>query len=263
VAIAAVVTGVLAVTLGAFAYLWSRSGARPVSLEEARRRFLEEHLGDAQAGRRFTPAEGVYAYAGSGSESLSTPPKSQSEGPGMPGTVSHRADGCWTFRLDYSTNHWREWRFCPEADRLVETASRVYQRWDFVVSTVDNMTAMTCDPPTVVFETTMAPGAAWPASCRGESTRIEGTTVSKGRNVYVGPDRIRVGDTTVDAYHFRNERVVSDAQVGTEEFELWLARDGLPLRGRQRIVVDSDSPLGRVTYTQEGMFVLVSLAPTR
>ncbi len=257
---AAVVVVVAVAGIGTFAYLWTHGSARPVSLAEARRRYLAGETGDAAAGI-YTPRAGVYAYTGSGSEELSTPPKSQSEGPEMPGTVRHTGQGCWTFRLDYSTNSWRTWRYCADAGGLRETGSRVYQRWDFVFTTVDNLAVVRCRPAAVVIETGMRPGAEWESECTGENSAIAGTTVTTGTHRFVGREPVEVDGRTVDTLHFRDDRVVSGAQRGTEEFDLWLTDDGLLVRGRQRIVVDSDSPLGNVTYTQEGTFSLVSALP--
>ena len=93
--------------------LWlTRGGAQPVTIEQAKRR-LPPGLPVAPGGGR--PAPGVYAYRGSGSERLSLPPLSQAEGPTIPGTVQLLADGCWTFRIDYSTNHWQTWTYCRRA----------------------------------------------------------------------------------------------------------------------------------------------------
>jgi len=255
-----VIVAVLVIAVGGFAYLWSRSGAHPVSLAEARRRFLERRVGELGAASTYRPAEGVYSYSGSGSESLSSPspPKSQTEGPEMPGTVSHGSGGCWTFRLDYSSNHWRKWKFCADADGLHEVGNRVFQRWDFVVRSIDNLAVMTCDPPAVVIERGMQPGDEWESECRGSNSQIAGTTISSGTHRFVGREPVEVAGTTVEALHLRDHRVVSGAQSGTEDFDLWLTEQGLALQGRQRIVVESDSPLGRITYTQEGAFVLVS-----
>ena len=251
---------VVIAAVAVFAYLWSRSGARPVSVDEARRRFESGHATPGAAGR-FVPAEGVDAYTGSGSESLSSPPKSQSEGPSIPGTVTHRDDGCWTLRLDYSSNHWREWTFCVRNDQLTEVANQVFQRWDFVVSTIDNLATMTCSPPNVILVPDPTPGATWPASCSGTNSQIEGTLVSAGTHRYIGTASERVDGETIDAFHFRDRRTVTGSQTGTERFDFWLAPTGLPVRGRQRIEVESDSPIGRVTYRQESAFSLVSLVP--
>ena len=257
VVVGAVLVGIVAVGVGGFAYLWSRSDARPVSLDEARRRFLEDRVDGAGAAGPYTPAEGVYAYTGSGSEELSSPPKSQSEGPEMPGTVRHGVDGCWSFRLDYSSNHWREWRFCADASSLRARGTTVYQRWDFVVSAIDNTAVVRCRPFAVVIAAGMQPGDRWTSTCRGENSAISGVSVTEGTHRFVGRETVQVGGVPVEAMHFRDDGVVSGAQTGTEQFDLWLADDGLVVKGRQRIVVDSDSPVGRITYTQEGEFALV------
>lgn len=107
----------------------------------------------------------------------------------------------------------------------------------------------------------MAPGDEWRSRCEGDNSAIAGTTVTTGTHRFVGRDRVRVGGEHVDAMHFRDDRVVAGAQTGTEEFDLWISESGLILRGRQRIVVDSDSPVGKVTYTQQGEFSLVSASP--
>jgi len=252
---------VFAAALGVFAYLWSRSGARPVDLDDARRRFLEDRVATDGPDGPFTPPEGVYTYTGSGSESLSSPPKSQAEGPEMPGTVVHGTDGCYTFRLDYSTNHYRVWKLCADESGLRETGGTVFQRWDFVVSTIDTLEQTRCDPPAVVIAADMAPGDRWESRCEGDNSAIAGRTVTDTVHRFVGWDRVRVGDERLDAMHLRNRAVVSDAQTGTESFDLWITVDGLIVKGRQRIVVDSDSPIGQVTYTQEGEFSLVSATP--
>lgn len=250
-----------AVALGVFAYLWSRSDARPVSLDDARRRFLERRLDPGGPDGPYTPAEGVYAYRGTGSESLSSPPKSQTEGPEMPGTVTHGADGCYSFRLDYSTNHYRIWDLCADATGLRETGGTVFQRWDFVVSTIDTLEQTRCDPPALVIGPDLEIGDRWESRCVGDNSAIDGRTVTDTVHRVVGRDRIRVGGEVLDTVHLRNRAVVSDAQSGTDELDLWITDSGLIVRGRQRIVVRSDSPIGKVTYTQQGEFSLVSALP--
>ena len=255
------IVALLVVAVAVFAYLWSRSGARPVSVDEARRRFKSAHATPSAAGR-FTPAEGVYTYRGTGSESLSSPPKSQSEGPVIPGTVTQLDGGCWSLRLDYSSNHWRRWKFCVRDDRLTEVANEVYQRWDFVVSAIDRLATMTCTPPNVILVPGPPPGTKWPASCSGTNSAIAGTTVSTGTHGTWGPPAHRVGEPRARRVRFHDVRAVSGAQTGTETFDFWLAADGLPLRGRQRIEVASDSPIGKVTYSQQSEFSLARSVPS-
>ena len=209
----------------------------------------------------FTPAEGVYDYRGGGSESLSNPPRSQPEGPSIPGTVTHRSGGCWRLRLDYSSNHFQRWDFCVRDDTLVAVATAVWQRWDFGSFAIENNTSLTCDPPAVILEPRMTDGQKWPADCRGTSTQISGTTISVGTHHLVATEKVAVGGVEVDAFHFRDDRTVSGAQSGTERFDFWLAADGLPLKGSQRIEVESGSPLGNITYTQQSEFSLMSTSP--
>ena len=244
--------------IGVFAYLWQRDDARPVSVREAEQRLD----GKAGGGSAFVPAEGVYQYTGSGSEALSTPPKSQAEGPEMPATVIHHADGCWTFRIDYSTNHWQDWSYCAHDGRLVEKGGRTFQRWDFVVSTIENTSTFVCEPPIVVLRPDMVPGETWLQSCAGTNTTVGGTTVSSGDIRFIGVESLDVGGTAVDAFHFVQPRTISGAQRGEENTELWLAPNGLPLRNQRRVVINSDSPIGTITYTEDGMFSLTSLEPS-
>lgn len=251
--------GLLALRLNWFPF--HSAVGREVSLDDARRRFLEDRVDEDGGARPFTPAEGVYRYEGRGSESLSSPPRTQPEGPRIPGTVTYRPDGCWDLRLDYSTNHWRLWKFCASADALEQVGSRVFQRWDFGSFAVENLSTMACAPPGVVLEASMAVGDEWTSECRGENTQISGTTVSTGTHRLVANETLRIDGVEVEVAHFRDERIVSGAQSGTEEFDFWLRADGLLVKGIQRISVDSDSPLGKVTYTQESAFALVRAVP--
>ena len=73
------------------------------------------------------PPEGVYEYAGEGSERISFPPVSQQDGAVIPGTVTHGADGCWVFRLDYNAAHWQDWRYCPSGGVIADTGGRTHQ----------------------------------------------------------------------------------------------------------------------------------------
>ncbi|MCZ7526154.1 MAG: hypothetical protein M5U14_07110 [Acidimicrobiia bacterium] len=95
-----------------FVVLWQRAGSRPVPVEEVLERF-HPVPGEEPDGTLLRPRQGVYRYRGSGTERISTPPRSQSQGPEIPATVEHRDDGCWTFRIDYSSNHWQTWDYCP------------------------------------------------------------------------------------------------------------------------------------------------------
>jgi hypothetical protein len=258
-----VVGGVVVLALGGAAavYLF-REGAEPVSIPEAEKRFNEDRTAGPQPGSVLVPAEGVYSYEGSGTDRLSVPPASQDQGPAMPGTVTHGKDGCWTFRIDYSTKHWQSWRYCSTDGRLEEQGGQTFQRWDLGFTTIDTTTTFECDPPVVTLRPAMEPDQSWRQSCSGTSTSIDGRTTSAGPMRFVGTERLTIGDKQVDAYHFRQRRNLEGAQTGSVQSEIWFGTDGLPLRNERHTEVHSDSVVGDVVYTEDGTFTLTSLRPS-
>lgn len=255
--------GLLLVAIAVFVLLWRGSGAHEVSTEAARRRF--EHGSSstrAPDAAVLRPAAGVYEYRGSGTEHLSLPPKSQGQGPRMPATVTHRSDGCWTFRIDYSSAHWQTWNYCPRDGGLVELGGQTFERWDFVVTKYDSTSRFTCDPPSVVVRAGMRPNDHWQQSCHGRSSGTKGEAVSSGRFTFVGDEVVVVGTQRVQAHRFRQLRTLSGNQTGTQTTDFWFAtKDGLPLRNRRTATVHADTAAGTSTYTEHGSFALVSLQP--
>jgi hypothetical protein len=247
-----------------FTVLWRDTGARPVSTEEARRRFSQSSSTQPPNTALLRPPAGVYLYRGNGTERLSVPPKSQAQGPTMPGTVTHGADGCWTFRIDYSNHHWQSWRYCARNGGLVDRGGQTFAAWDFVVFTYDNTADFTCDPPSIVVRARMDPGDEWMQRCEGTNSAVDGVTVSEGPYTYVGEESVDVGGTSVPAYHFRQRRELSGGQTGSNVVDMWFARDnGLPLRNERKLTVHADTIAGKSTYTEDGRFRLTSLTPQR
>jgi hypothetical protein len=246
---------------GAFVVAWNGRGAEEASVDDALRRFRE---GDDRGGAgTLRPAAGVYTYAGSGSERLSVLGTSQRWGATLPATVTHD-DGCWRLRVDFSTNHWQDWHYCPDGPVLREAGGTTSQRFDFVAFTADDVNVFTCEPPNDVVRVDAAPGESWPQRCDGRSTSRGTTAVSSGTTTFVGVDDVEIGGEPVAAYRYRAHRTLTGDQSGTDESETWFAvRDGMPLRQTRSVHVESPSPLGTVTYTEEGTFTLTSLAPQR
>ena len=196
--VALVVLGVIGAGAATFVVLWRRSGAHEVSTEEARRRFeASSSTTEPPNPEVLRPGAGVYLYHGSGTEQLSLPPKTQHQGPRMPGTVTHRADGCWTFRIDYSTQHWQTWVYCPRDGGLVERGGQTFERWDFVFTTYDSTSTFRCDPPSVTIRATMRAGDRWQQSCRGTSSGTKGVGVTSGPYTFVGADTLTIGGVRV------------------------------------------------------------------
>jgi len=260
--VAAIVAGVVVVGLvGVGVVLTVRDNSRPVGIDEAKGRTTSSAVpADDPITRR--PEPGVYRYEGSGTESLSVPPLSQDQGPTMPGTVELGDDGCWTFRIDYSTNHWQSWVHCPEGDDLVEDGGQSWQRWMIGTTAITNLSDFECDDGAMLVPSAPAPGQEWRTRCVGTNEAVEGEAVSEGTYRFVGDEDIEVGGTVVATHRFVRERVMSGAQVGTEHSEVWYAVDtGLLVRNERSVEARTDTPIGETTYTETGEFQLVSLTP--
>jgi len=266
-----------------FVVLWNRGSARPVTMEEARSRAGTQVVvpsADTQplqpapgAGAPVTdqstdpeplrPAPGVYRYVGEGTERLDKPPLTQAQGPEIPGTVTHLEGGCWSLRVDYSTNHWQSWDYCPAGSGLTENAGAFFQRLDLVVAKVDTSSSYTCDPPVDAIRETQRAGDQWMQECRGTSTGSDGEVISSGPYTYVGPELLDIAGTEVAALHYHRLRNLTGGQTGTEDVNVWFdAATGLPLRNQRVITVHSSSLIGGVTYEENGSFQLASMTPT-
>jgi len=264
--IVAVIVGVALIAgVTTFVVLWNRTSSRPVSMDEARSRAEADAPGaDQSVGPMpLRPAAGIYQYSGEGTEHLDNPPLTQTQGPDMPGTVTHLAGQCWRLRVDYSTNHWQSWDYCPAGSGLTENAGAFFQRLDLVVAKVDTSSAYTCDPPVDTIRATQRVGDTWIQECRGTSTGSDGEIVSSGPYTYVGAERLDIGGTQVPALHYHRLRNLTGSQTGTEDVNMWFdAATGLPLRNQRVITVHSDSLIGGVTYEENGNFELASMSPT-
>jgi hypothetical protein len=267
VRIVAAIVGVVLVAAGAtFVLLWNRVSTRPVSIAEAVERAGAAGNGTDQPATAvpFRPAAGVYQYRGEGTEELDKPPRSQSQGVGIPGTVTDLGDRCWSFRVDYNTDHWQSWDYCSTGTGLTEQGGSFYQRLDLVVTTVETSATYTCDPPADTIRATQRVGDQWKQDCHGTSTAASGEVVAAGPYRYLGQEDLDIRGTRVKAFHYRWSRTLTGGQTGTEAGDFWFdAETGLPLQNRRVITVHSDSPIGQVTYTEQGSFRLESMTPTR
>lgn len=210
------------------------------------------------------PAPGVYRYAGSGTETLSLPPLSQSEGPTMPGSVTLQGANCWIFRLDYSTHHWQTWRYCRHDGNLWEAGGQTWQVWSVGPLDVTNLTSFTCVGGSMALPAAGSPGQQWHSRRYGSNSSIKGHTVTSGPYRLLGYTTVPIGGVKVRAAHFLRRREDSGAQRGTEKAQVWVdARTGLPLRLRQDLTIRTSTPFGSSTYTQVGELSLVSLTAHR
>jgi hypothetical protein len=245
-----------------FAVAWSRRGAEEKSLEEAIAAFRERARNEGTDALR--PAPGVYRFRGTGTEKLSVLGTSQRWGPKVPATVTHDRDGCWRFRVDYNSHHSQTWNYCPIGSGLQEEGGRTTQEFDFVAATISDVEVFRCDPPFDALRLDAQPGDEWPHACRGRSTTRDTQVDTDGTNAYVGPARVQVGGRAEPALHYRVRQTLSGSQEGTEQVDTWYsARDALPLKLVRRVDVATPSPLGDVTYREEGRLVIRSLDARR
>lgn len=264
------VGALLAVGVAVFLFAWSNRGAEEASVADAVDRFRESgdngDNGQDPAGNEgmVRPALGVYTYEGTGTEKLSLLDTTQEWGPRLPATVTGAGGGCWTYKVEYSTNHWQDWTYCPADVGLREAGGTSFQSFDFVAFTVDDLIVFRCDPLGDTIRLAAEPGESWEQSCDG-SSEARGTHVtSAGTNTFVGIEAVEVGGDEVRAYHYVAERTLTGDQTGTETVDTWHAvRDGLPLETERTVRVESPSPIGQVVYTERGGYRLVSLVPER
>jgi len=252
---------VLLAGVGAGLVFLTPNRARPVTLRQAESRLAKSANGTPGAGR---PAPGVYQYTGSGTEKLSLPPLSQTEGPSIPGTVTLQGANCWVFRIDYSTHHWETWRYCLHDGDLWEAGGQTWQLWSIGLLNVTNLSTFTCSPGSMSLPSKASVDEVWVSRCTGTNTSVKGQTISTGPYRFMGLTTISVGGTPVRTAHFLRIRTDIGAQRGTERSEIWLSTsNGLPLRLQQAIKVTTSTFLGTSTYTQVGVFALASLVPHR
>jgi hypothetical protein len=255
---------VIVVTAGAIAFgaMWLHRGAEEASVDRA---VAEARKHSAPADAAFLqPATGVYVYEGTGTEHLSLLATGQAWGQRLPGLVERAVHGCWAFKIEYNTHHWQSTTFCPHVGALEEVADSTSQRFDFVVTTAEDLTVFVCDPPAKVIRVAAKPGSAWRHSCVGHSRQQGTKVISAGTTTFVGPAAVDVSGTSVPAARYRSDRVLSGDQTGEEHTETWYRiSDGLPLKSTREVRVDSSSPIGAVTYTERGSYTLTSLVPRR
>jgi hypothetical protein len=258
-AVAAVLVAATAVVLVAFLV---REDPQQKDVGEAVEEFRED--AGPQPGGANRPPAGVYLAEGTGRESLSFPPISQNDGDEVPVTVEHEGADCWILTIDFNEAHWQNFRYCPGSDSgtLVETGGDTFQRWDLGSATIENLSTFTCDPPSVMIDSDAKEGDAWDHSCEGTNSQVAGVTTTAGPYTYVGLEQIDVDGKEVATRHYRQERAISGAQRGSTTIDLWFAvDDNLPLRSERSIQLDSDSPVGTITYTETGSWQLESLEP--
>lgn len=240
-----------------------RAHPGPKSVSSAVKQFRATSSTGAQQAVAFTrPVAGVYQVSGEGREQITMPPNSQNDGAVMPVSVSYLAGGCWLWRIDYNVSHWHEYEFCPKGRELLLTAQRNSQAWDFGFAKVTNLGKYECSPPAPIVVESPTPGQAFTHHCTGTNSAVSGPSVAEGPATIVGPETLTIGGTRVAAIHQTRMQKISGAQKGELDENWWFAADtGMPLKADRNYKLDTDSPIGTITYTERGSWQLASLTP--
>ncbi len=247
--------------LGVFSYLWLTGGARPLAHSVAVERFRKAVDGDHAIGPG--PAQGVYSYRGSGTEAISVPPKSQSEGPELPGTVIDKPGGCFQFRIDYSNAHWQSWTYCTRNGNLVTSSKAGYYLWDFVAFSVDDTSTYVCRPEIRTVPATVLIGTRSSVACTGSNDHLStGPVHMLGSSKVLTTSTLHIGSKKVPAVLIQEDVRFSGGQQGSNHADTWYSvATGLPLRGTWSTVVSTPSPVGVSTLRAHGQFSLTSTVP--
>lgn len=254
---------VLVSGIGVFVYLWNNTGPQQLSTATAYQRFRSSARDPSAQAGSLRPRQGVYTYSGRASEHVSLPPKSQTEGPGMPGTVTYDANGCWSWRLDLSDSHWQSSTYCPRGGDLVSTGRAGWYRWDFVVLTISDTATYSCATPEVILPEVFRQGERFAFSCTGTNNPINtGVVDMTGYNEYVGSRTFTIEGKKVETLHFREVTTFSGGQSGTNTSDMWYSTaDALPIHGTWVTRVSSPTIVGTSILTAEASFTLASLTP--
>ena len=254
-----VAAAVLVVLAAAVAWFFlGREEAEQVSADQLLDEF-RSNGGAASSEGDGRPAPGVYEATASGTESIGLPGFDEELGPNAPVTLTHGADGCFTYRADFNSHHWRSWTYCPS-----DTASFALvglESWTVRKAPgldIESLTTYTCDRPVDLLWDGAAVGDTRDGSCTGTSDVDEGFTEDSARVEVLEVGSTTVGEEQVDAIRVRVTDTFSGAQTGSEVGEWWLhAETGLPLRAAIEASVEGASG----SYSEDPTFELATLRP--
>ena len=252
--------GVVLVLLVGGAALWfliGREDAKQVTDQQAIEALgANGATGTDAAGR---PAVGVYTATADGTESIGVPGLDEGLGPNAPVTVTHGDGGCFTYRVDFNSHHWRNWNFCPTADATFAVTG--LQSWTYRKAPgidVDSLLTYVCEEPIAFLWSGAAAGDQRSGSCTGTASDSDGVTADASSIEVLDRGTMTVGDETIEVVHLRSSDVLTDAQTGTEVDEWWLdAETGLPVK----LSIDARISVSGSDYRETGVLTLSTLVP--
>ena len=252
--------GVVLLLLIVSAALWfflGRDQARQLGDNEALTDFRAS--GGASSDSTGRPAAGVYAATASGNESIGLPGFDESLGPNAPVTVTQGRGGCYTYRADFNSHHWRSWTFCPtETATFSLTHLESWTARKAPGLDIATLTTYTCEHPLDFLWQGAAIGDTRTGTCTGTSDMDHSVTADAGSIKVLDAGNITVDAKRVDVIHLRTTDTFSRAQTGSEVDEWWLdASTALPVK----IVVDASLKGGPSDYSETVNLELSTLTP--
>ena len=239
-------------------------GAR--SLEDALQAFRN---GDTSAvetlGAVVTrPPSGVYRADASGKASISFPPTSQTYGASAPVTVTHQGDNCWTTSVDFNAAFQQRWNYCIDNGVMTEHGNVTSTSWDLGAASITNVSEFTCTPPGEIIKAGEQRDQLSTYVCVGTSDTITGITTSDVTFQSLGITLLEVESIQVPVFHYRETDTLTGPQRGTTTLDYWYAvQDMLLIRMERHVDLRTNSPVGDITYKEDGELQLSSLTPTR
>ncbi len=210
------------------------------------------------------PPSGVYQADASGKASISFPPTSQNYGTSAPVTVTHQGDNCWTTTVDFNTAFQQRWSYCIDNGVLTEHKNVTATAWDLGATSITNVSEFACTPPGEIIKAGEQRDHLSTYVCEGTSDSIDGITNSDVTFQSLGIASLEVESTQVPVFHYREIDTLTGPQRGTTTIDYWYSiQDMLLIRMERHIDLRTDSPVGDVTYKEDGEWQLSSLTPAR
>ena len=232
--------GLALLVLFVAALLWfvvGRDQARQLGDTEALKDFRASAVAPATgegtasdpAGR---PAAGVYAATASGNESIGLPGFDESLGPNSPVTVTFADGGCYDYRVDFNSHHWRSWTYCPTDTATFAIAEM--KSWTARKApglNIATLSTYTCERPLDFLWPEAAVGDIRTGTCTGTSDMDDSVTIDAASIEVLALTSRSVNGTRVNVVHVRTTESLSGDQTGSEIDEWWLDADtGLPVK---------------------------------
>ncbi len=210
------------------------------------------------------PPAGVYQSDASGKASISFPPTSQNYGASAPVTVAHQGDNCWTTSVDFNAAFQQRWKYCIDNDVLTEHSNQTTTSWDLGAASITNISKFICSPPGEIIKNGERREEVSTSTCTGISDSISGTTTSAVTFESLGAESLDINSVATPTFHYRETDLLTGPQKGTTTIEYWYSlQDMLLVRMERHINLRTDSPVGEITYKEDGEWQLSSLTPVR